>query len=99
MIYTLAFNGPWPILQLEAGHFVAVNSQVPYPLNVLACRPIPPNYGALLGALEEGVAEIIDPRLSVADLAAAVGWLGTPARPRPPSAPRPRPGAHLVRLK
>ena len=89
MIYTLEFHAPWPLLGIEPGHFLALNTAEPYPLHMLACRPLPIRHDLVLGALEENAAELVNPHLSAADLAVAVGH---PARLPLPA------GRHLLRL-
>lgn len=102
MIYTVLFHDHWPILELRRGHFVTVDPRAPLPYQALASQPIPPNYDALLRALELGVAELVTPNQTVSDLAAVAACLGShlpaPTARSPHAWQRPRPG-HLWRLK
>jgi hypothetical protein len=99
MTYTISFNAPWPLLGIEAGHFLALNTSVGYPFHMLACRPLPVRHDLVLGALTEGVAELVNPRFCPSDLAAAIGWPHPvpPGQPAGPTTLQPR--HHLRRLK
>lgn len=63
---------PYPHLGLWAGDRLVVEPGHAVP--VVLTRKLPPNYGAILGALEEGALEPVNPSQSVEALAAAVGY-------------------------
>lgn len=81
MIFTVRVLQPFPALGLHPGNLVMVEPGGALPINLI--RPLPCNYGAIVGLLEDGVGELVTPQTSVAELARAVGW---PLR-HPPSLP------------
>ena len=97
MIYTIKFHGPWPSLGMDLDDLLVIQSELAPPYTFLACRPVlRPDYRAMYGALEAGVAELVTPNLSVAKFAAALGRLGKHP-PSPPSGPRQRPAQWVKR--
>ncbi len=99
MLFTIHVLASFPQLGLHPGNLVMVEPGGTYPVNLL--RPLPCNYGALVGLLEDGVGELVTPQTSVASFSVAVGWRPRDGRGRSPLAPslsRSGRGA-LVRLK
>lgn len=98
MAYTLSITKPFPLLGLQPGDILIVEPGAPEP--VVLYRALPPNFGAVLGILQEEAGEPLSPELSFAELAAVVGQSalfrpapgGDGAAPvrRAPFAPRPR---------
>src|SRR3954453_19644712 len=71
MVYTISVTKRFPLLGLEPGDVVIVEPGASEP--VVLYRPLPSNFGAVLGILEEGAGEPLSPDLSFAELAAVVG--------------------------
>ncbi len=84
MLFTIHVLAPFPQLGLHPGNLVMVEPGGRYPVNLL--RPLPCNYGALVGLLEDGVGELVTPQTSVASFSAAVGWRPGNGRVRSPLA-------------
>ncbi len=98
---TMTITKDFPFLGLRAGDVVIVEPGAPTPL--VLYRALPPNFGAVLGILEEGAGEPLNPDLSVSEIAAVVGQsalyhLGPAARGASPGHPA-RAARHLTRLK
>lgn len=104
MIATIVLSRPFPLLGLVAGDVIIVEPGAPEPL--VLYRALPANYGAVLGILEEGAGEPLNPELSLAELAAVVGQSSL-YRPAPYGGVAPRAGGgvhsrrrrHLWRVK
>lgn len=103
MIATIVLSRPFPLLGLAAGDVIIVEPGAPEPL--VLYRALPPNFGAVLGVLEEGAGEPLSPELSLEELAAVVGQSslyrpvpGGGARPRARVSPTGR-RRHLWRVK
>ncbi len=95
MLFTVRVLQPFPALDLHAGDLVLVEPGGTQPITLL--RPLPCNYGAVVGLLEDGMGELLTPQTSVSQLAQAVGYPLAPCAGAvlPPS----RRSPHLVRLK
>lgn len=87
MVYTFSLTRPFPLLGLQAGDTVIVEPGAAEPL--VLYRALPANYGAILGVLEEGAGELLNPDLSLAELAAVVGQSAL-YRPVPGGGAQPR---------
>lgn len=71
MVYTLSVTRAFPLLGLEAGDTVIMEPGAPEP--VVLYRPLPANFGAILGSLDAGATEPLNPDLSFSEVAAVVG--------------------------
>lgn len=92
--WTVAVHAVNRALFLHPGEFVLWNPLLPYPFTLMACRPLPPLWAELFGAMDEGKAELVTPNVTPQDLARAVGYAGLAPEPPEPRTPQ-TPGRHL----
>lgn len=98
MVFTIKVLKAFPLLGLWPGDIVVVEPGTKNP--IVAVRNLPPNYGAIVGLMEEGVGELVNPSASAEALMETAVGLEPPGAPSSPAQKHRRHFLpHLTRVK